>query len=131
MSLDKSRTGSDLIDTSCLLNSEKDFFEALQKVLDGYRSNVLLKVLNVQALEKVEESKEIEKTVEEPKVEKTEVSKEEKSTKFLRFKHAVPKFVGTEGEEFGPFEEEDMASLPTQIADVLIGKDRVEEIKEE
>jgi len=47
----------------------------------------------------------------------------------VRFLYAVPKFVGKELEEYGPFEEEDIANLPSDIADILIGKGRVEEIK--
>ena len=43
----------------------------------------------------------------------------------------MPKFAGPELEEYGPFEEEDIANLPTEIAEVLINKSKVEEIKEE
>jgi hypothetical protein len=53
----------------------------------------------------------------------------ETETKLVRFLHAVPKFVGKELEEYGPFAEEDIANLPSEIADVLINKERVEEIK--
>ena len=54
-----------------------------------------------------------------------------KPVKLLRFLSHVSKFVGTELEEYGPFEEEDIANLPTEIADVLIAKGKAEEIKEE
>ena len=50
-------------------------------------------------------------------------------TKLVRFLYSVPKFVGQELEEYGPFEEEDIANLPSEIADVLLGKGKVEEIK--
>ena len=53
-----------------------------------------------------------------------------RSNKLIRFIHAVPKFVGKDLEDYGPFEEEDIANLPAEIADVLIIKGRVEEIKE-
>ena len=43
----------------------------------------------------------------------------------------MPKFVGPELEEYGPFEEEDIANLPAEIADVLISKAKADEIKEE
>ena len=126
MALDKSRTKSDLIDTSALIDPEKSLFESLVRTLDSYRENVLLKILDMQAPSKVEE-KEFKEAIELTQDKPTE----EKSTKLLRFKHAVPKFVGLEGEEFGPFEEEDIASLPKEIAEVLINKDRVEEIKQD
>ena len=53
-----------------------------------------------------------------------------KSMKLVRFINAVPKFVGPELEEYGPFQEEDIAKLPVEIAEVLISKGRVEEIEE-
>ena len=54
-----------------------------------------------------------------------------KPAKLVRFMHSVPKFVGPELEEHGPFKEEDIANLPMEIADVLINKGKAEEIKEE
>ena len=55
---------------------------------------------------------------------------EDKSTKIVRFLYAVPKFVGKELEEYGPFAEEDIANLPGEIADVLITQGNAEEITE-
>ena len=65
------------------------------------------------------------------KSEKKEKKETPKETKLVRFLHAVPKFVGKELDEYGPFEEEDVASLPVEIANVLITKGRVEEISED
>lgn len=123
MALDKSKTKSDLIDTSALLDGEKLLFNSLVRILDENRESVLLRLLNCELPGKIEK--------EEVKEKQSVQSTSEKSTKLIRFKHAVPKFVGLEGEEFGPFEEEDMASLPKEIANVLINKGRAEEIKEE
>ncbi|MBI2549070.1 DNA replication complex GINS family protein [Candidatus Woesearchaeota archaeon] len=53
------------------------------------------------------------------------------STKMVRFLHGVPQFVGPELEIFGPFLQEDIANLPTRIADLLVKKGRAEEIHEE
>ena len=64
---------------------------------------------------------------EEAKEEKPAVRRE---TKLVRFLHSVPKFVGKELEEYGPFEEEDVASLPAELADVLVRKGRAEELIE-
>lgn len=49
-------------------------------------------------------------------------------TKTVKFTNAVPKFVGKELEVYGPFEPEDTANLPADIADLLIRKGRAEEI---
>jgi len=50
------------------------------------------------------------------------------TTKLVRFLHPVPKFVGRELEVYGPFEREDIANLPKEIAEVLIIKGRAEEM---
>ena len=134
IALDKSKTKSDLIDMSSLLKHEVEFFNSLYKLFDNYRENILFKLLNFEEpITKpvgVEQNGDKSKLdLEQPAEEKSVVK--EKPTKLLRFKHAVPKFVGLDGEEFGPFGEEDMASLPSEIASVLITKGRAEEIEEE
>lgn len=68
-----------------------------------------------------------EQEIKEP--EKQEI-KPKPDTRLIRFVYAVPKFIGKELETYGPFEEEDIATLPAEIADVLIAKGRVEEIEE-
>jgi len=147
LALDKCKANSNN-DTSVLLDEEKSMFESLVRLLGSYREGILDKVVKseipvkVEAKEEVKEFKTEEKTLEkEPvslddipakeEVEEKTIAKEESPTKMILFKHAVPKFVGLEGEEFGPFDEEDMASLPSRIADVLVKKNRAEEIKEE
>ena len=57
------------------------------------------------------------------------MTEEKKNAKIIRFLNHVPKFVGKELEDYGPFEEEDIANLPSEIADVLISKGSAEEIK--
>ncbi len=52
----------------------------------------------------------------------------QKNTKLVKFLHAVPRFVGSELEVYGPFDREDIANLPREIADVLIIKGRAEEM---
>jgi DNA replication initiation complex subunit (GINS family) len=46
----------------------------------------------------------------------------------VRFKGAVPKFVGKKMELYGPFKEGDEADLPRVIANILVNKKRAEEI---
>ena len=128
MALDKSRTGSNLVDISSLLHEEKVMFESLAGLLDHFRKNILESVVagNIPLLN----MHEFNNTKEEPRDFKSALELK-KDTKLVRFICAVPKFVGTELEEYGPFQEEDMARLPIEIVDVLIGKGRVEEIKDE
>ena len=131
LALDKSRTKSNLIDTTALLREEKVFFDAVTGLLDSYRDAILYTVLN----EKMPFMQDLEDKDKKPKSDFTtalELKNEgKKSTKLVRFTHKVPKFVGPELEEYGPYNEEDIASLPMEIADVLLNKGKAEEIKEE
>ena len=47
----------------------------------------------------------------------------------VRFIHAVPKFVGSDLAIYGPFDENDVASLPKDVSEILINKKRAEEVK--
>ena len=146
MALDKSRTKSDIMDTSPLLSGEKKFFDDLCKMFNNYRGSVLLNILSGNTPLTLEEDKPVETKIEkqadpEPAKEnnvpeKTTsepekvASEPEKPAKMVRFLAAVPKFLGPEGEECGPFEEEDIASLPSEIVELLVNKGRAEELQE-
>ncbi len=125
LATDKSRTKSNLIDASGLLKEEKVFFDALTNMLDNYREAILFAVLNEKMpfMQSLDEKKpaEIFRSAIELK----------NPTRLVRFTSLVPKFVGPELEEYGPFEEEDIANLPTEVVDILISKGKAEEIKEE
>ncbi|MAG15832.1 hypothetical protein CMO88_02115 [Candidatus Woesearchaeota archaeon] len=113
MSMIRSRTGADIIDTTPLLSEEKMFFDAIVAQLDYYRNSILFKLLNAQPMSAEE---------------KPEIPETKKNTKLIRFLHDVPKFVGKELEVYGPFVEEDMANIPSEMADILIKKGRAEEV---
>ncbi|MBI4452367.1 hypothetical protein HY637_02985 [Candidatus Woesearchaeota archaeon] len=125
LALDKSRTKSNLIDTGALLKEEKVFFDAVTSLLDSFRDSILYTVMNekVPFMQASEERK--------PVAEFRSALDVKKNTKLVRFVYKTPKFVGPELEEYGPFEEEDIANLPMEIAEVLINKGKAEEIKEE
>ena len=106
-------------DLSCLLPEELFFYNESLKVLNSTRSSILHNVLQ-KKLPRLEERK--------PKELKTTSIEE---TKLIRFLHAVPKFIGTDLNVYGPFEQEDAANIPSKIADLLIDKKRAEEIKHE
>jgi len=125
VALIKSRTKSNVMDTSTFLDHEKKFYEQIVKILDVFRGSIVDKIMSGDT--PLDIKTEIQETQQ-----KQEPKKEEKKqiTKLVRFMHAVPKFVGKELEEYGPYEEEDVANLPIEIAEILISKERVEEIKE-
>ncbi|MBW2981266.1 hypothetical protein KY343_00155 [Candidatus Woesearchaeota archaeon] len=132
MALDMSRMSmgalnSEIIDTSAMLKEEKELFDYLVKVLNNNRKGVLYNILEgkIPLIEKTEEEKDAK---EELNQEAKEEDEETKTQKLIRFLYAVPKFVGTDLQEYGPFEKEDIANLPVEIADVLISKQRAEEM---
>ena len=49
----------------------------------------------------------------------------------VRFIQPVPKFLGRDLSEFGPYAEDEIATLPSEIAKILVTKNRVEEIRSE
>ncbi|MCH8067513.1 MAG: DNA replication complex GINS family protein [Nanoarchaeota archaeon] len=128
IALIKSRTKSDVMDTSTFLENEKKFFDEVVKVLDVFRNDVINNIIDgKQASGTAAGKEEIDKKETDEKDDNDK--SEAKNTKLVRFLHVVPKFVGKELEEYGPFAEEDIANLPMEIADLLINKGRVEEIK--
>ncbi len=108
MAIDRSKSPTVVLDPSTLLQEEAEFLDTLTKLLSKHRESFTTYAWD---------GKEKEKAV-------------RKETTFVRFLQAVPKFVGQELEAYGPFQEEDMANLPTLIAELLIKKGRAEEIKE-
>lgn len=121
MAIISSRTGHEMADKSVILESEMHLYNQLNSILSSFRQSTLHNLMSIKEpclpdIKKQEEPSEDEK---EP----------EKSTKIVKFLHSVPKFVGKNLEVYGPFEPEDIANLPSEIADVLIHKQRVEEIK--
>lgn len=110
--VNKSRTGSNIIDTSSLLAEERQFFEQIVELLDRFRNNTLMQLLYGQPF-----------ATPAPKPTAPSLPKP-KETTLVRFVKPVPQFVGKELEVYGPFEEEDVANLPTEIADILVRKGR-------
>ncbi len=135
LAFDKSRTRSNLIDTTALLKEEKVIFEALTSLLDTYRNAILHSVLNEKMPFMQPNTGELpnQKQLEENKISHgfKSASELKRTTKLVRFTHSIPKFVGPELEEYGPFQEEDIANLPEEIAGLLLSKGKAQEIEEE
>ena len=101
------------VDVSVLLPDEIKFYESLRNNLNLYRKGILSNLLEGKL-----------PVLEEPKVIKSDF----KDKMLIRFINPVPKFVGSNGFSYGPFEEEDIANLPLDIANLLVEKERVEKI---
>ena len=127
MALNKSRTRSNIIDTSKLLKEESGLFNRLVETLDKFRGGILLNMLDFR--QPFIEEKEEKHLQLQPRRQEESADKG-KTTKLVRFLQPVPKFLGKELEVYGPFEEEDMATLPAEIADILISRGRAEEMSQ-
>ena len=127
MALNKSRTNA-IIDTSLMLPYEKEMFNQLLELFNKNRLDFMAKAFEVKKI--VEKPKE-DINQEEDDADEDDDEETEVETKLIRFLTSVPKFMGKELEVYGPFEEEDVASLPQEIADLLIKKGRAEELSED
>ncbi len=135
LALARSRAAADIIDSSALLAEEKGIFEGLVRQLDTFRDSVLNNLLVAKSPEpgqnrqlKAETETTHDLGTQQLQQDAAGEGERKSVTKLVRFLHPVPKFVGRELEVYGPFEREDVANLPREIADVLIMKGRAEEI---
>lgn len=129
MAINKSRTQSDIIDTSSLLAEEKKFFAEAVAVLDSYRKGILYALWRgelplVMPMTKIElhtDSNTALKT--EPAKESLvpAVKEEETISRLtLKFLQPVPRFVAEDLNEYGPFEAGEAVEVPAKAAGILI-----------
>lgn len=135
LALYKIKTGSELVNSVALLKEEKFLFDSIFDVLFKYRSQILEVLLDNKVPNPTSTLNSMN-TLETPlnSVQKKSMDSQEESfdiIKSVRFLKPVPKFLGPELENYGPYEEYDIASIPSRIANILIRKERAEEIKSE
>ncbi|MBS3122492.1 DNA replication complex GINS family protein [Candidatus Woesearchaeota archaeon] len=109
-----------------MLEFENKLYNDLIVLFSKYRKGILLNLLN-QNLPKIEDE-------EPPKATKDVLNKPIQETKealLVRFLSPIPKFVGEELETYGPFERDQISTLPAKIAKILIDRKKAEEINEE
>jgi len=111
-----SSRSKELQETSSLLPQEQEHYQQTLKNLNKARENILINILQ----------KRLPKLQEKPKTIKTE----NKENKMVRFIKPVPKFLDSDLNIHGPFDKEDIALLPSKIANILTIKQRAEEINE-
>ena len=128
MALNKSKTKNNIINTTTMMIEEKLMYEFITSTLDKFREGILLNLLEgKQAMLNKEEIK--TNTCETKTENKNECDGNQQNNAMtcIKFKHAVPQFLGKELEKYGPYEEGDQVELPHEIADILINKGRVEQ----
>ncbi|MBI2667820.1 DNA replication complex GINS family protein [Candidatus Woesearchaeota archaeon] len=105
-------------DLSALLPEEVGFFNSINEILNLYRNGILFKLL----------SHEVPKISKEDKPKELKSHYKEKENKLLTFIKDIPKFIGDDLCIYGPFQKEDMASLPKEIAEILVSKGGAKEL---
>ncbi len=134
LAVDKCRLGMESVNTANMLNEERVLFTQALEILQKGRAGIIDRILsgNLPAFEQ-SVSGTVSNSANAPASSSENVSKDDvKSVSenlMVRFLHAVPRFVGKELEVYGPFEQEEIANVPNEIAKILIAKGRAEEIK--
>lgn len=124
MAVFASRTDESTIDLSNMLPEEIELFKSFVKVLNHYRSNILINLLSFRApqlptngfginIAKNEEPKEINTS--------PEVQSEHKYKK-VKIINPLPSFIGTDLKVYGPYNENDTALLPEEVVELLLKK---------
>jgi DNA replication initiation complex subunit (GINS family) len=143
MALNKSRTKSNLIDTSTLLVHERYLFDSIVSVLDSFRGSVLHNVLSLREPSltidvgssaigtpgvSVPQSAPAQSSFAQPLSETPPLPPA--AFKHVKFTQPVEQFVGKELELYGPFQPDQREQLPADIADILIEKGSAIEVRE-
>jgi DNA replication initiation complex subunit (GINS family) len=142
IAINKSRTGSDIIDTGSMLREEKAFYEETLGTLDKFRVGVIAKlfkgelplILSSQPL--VEPLTKISKSSKDPPAETISPSKSALSedpekpidmTK-VKFIHPMPSFVWKDMKVYGPYDKGQEIDIFPEVADLLVRKNRAEKV---
>jgi DNA replication initiation complex subunit (GINS family) len=131
LSIYKIKTGSGIINTDALLEEERYLFDMLCSQLSHLRNNIINNVVEGKT-PSIDSSSALDNSHPQSNKKSDEEDDTEnvaEGIKSVRFIKSVPKFLGPELEIYGPFEENDIASLPTKIANILVKKDRAEEMQ--
>lgn len=128
LAVDKCRLGMESVNTANMLKEERVLFTQALEILQKGRSGIIDRILsgNLPAFEQ-NVSSTVSNSTNAPVSSSESASVSENL--MVRFLYAVPRFVGKELEVYGPFEQEEIANVPCEIAKILIAKGRAEEIK--
>ncbi len=117
MAVDYARSGV-AISTNQMLSQEKLMYQEVSIVLEKYLAGILQRILQSQ-LPMIHELQAHVPVPEEKK----------KKLVLLRFSQPVPRFLGKNLEPYGPFNVQDIAQLPEEIAKVLISQEKAEALE--
>lgn len=113
--LNKSRTGSKIIDTGNQIGVEKQMFDAFVNEMNFFRQGLLNNVIDMREPNMwIGERGGHEANIPEPPVQAGMTP--------IKMLAGVEQFVGPELDVYGPYKEGDTTSLPSEIANILINQ---------
>ncbi len=150
IALNKSRTGSEIIDTGAMLAMEREFYHKVLRTLDDFRWGILqhlwrAELPNLPEQRKLEvemEKKEMGMGAEKKEAEKKEIMPGPHLTASvpvaattlsallpsppnkIRITHAIPSFVWKDLKVYGPYEEGEEIEMFPEVAELMVKKGR-------
>ena len=118
----KVRTNSNLIDTSKLLEEEKEFFKETCELFSKYKTKILETTLLEEKNPEEDKQQEIKEDVKEK--EQTKTTEDEIVT--INILHDLPRFLGIDKKIYGPYKKGDTTKIPQATAKLLLDKKRAE-----
>ena len=153
IALNRSRTGSDIVDTSSMLKEEKEFYQNILSLLNEFRQGILLSLFKAEVpaiserilsaagllpsnfnttsnagLDAEEEPTSFSAPVPEPKVELKIPEPEKKDKTKIKFIRPTPSFVWKDLNVYGPYDEGEETDMFPEVAELMIRKGRAEKI---
>lgn len=108
--------GNNKDDFTNILQEERQLYKDIKNILNVNKEKILSNILSKKQV------------IPKPKDIKIENSR---TTKLIRFLDSTSKFVGDDLQIYGPYEPESVANLPMKVADILIKRNKAEQINYE
>ena len=129
--LNRSRTGSEIIDTSAMLPEEKEFYHKVLHSLDQYREGILMNLFRAELPDfrtlitaPSEKDKPEQPALTNPQLmDSAPMESPEQKTK-IRFIRPLPSFVWKDLKVYGPFDIGEETTIFPEVAELIIRKGR-------
>lgn len=124
IALNKSRTGSDIIDTSAMLREEKELYQELLDKMNQFRREVFLRLLQGEMPRGLSPKPAV---MDGPDVQ-PEMAEGERDMTKIRFLRPTPSFVWKDLKKYGPYDSGEETEIYPEVADLLVRKGRAEKV---
>ncbi len=137
IALNRSRTGSDIIDTSAMLREEREWYQDILQTMDHYRRSILLRLFNGELPKvmtgslKTPSEEDIATVVKNPAKHNPTITapeQQEQDRTKIRFIRPTPCFVWKDMKKYGPYDSGEETEIYPEVADLLVRKGRAEKV---